>query len=170
MFHFPKIAIAGLTALSLTLTPISATAAPDGEDIAKTLAGLAVLGIIASAASDRKDKNRARSNQVYHDPYASIEGNRSRDVIDGDLRRWKDGRRKGKRFARHAPLPGHCALTLTTARHDRTVFGSRCLQRNYAFASKLPRDCRLKVRTDRGLRTVYGARCLRRNGWQVAEY
>ncbi len=170
MFRFSRFAVAGLTALSLTLTPISASAAPDGEDIAKTLAGLAVLGLIASAASDRKSKSRNQSNRVYHDPYASIEGSRSPGVIDGELHRGNGGGVKGQKRARREPLPRGCALTLTTDRRNRTVYGQHCLNRNYAFVRQLPSDCRLQVRTDRGIRQVYDARCLRRDGWQVAGY
>ena len=44
MSRVSKLAIASLTALGLAITPISATAGPSQEDVAKTLAGLAILG------------------------------------------------------------------------------------------------------------------------------
>jgi hypothetical protein len=174
MTRFAKLVLSGLTALSLSLAPVPASAGPDGEDIAKALAGLAVLGLIAHSANDRKKKRRAAAAQTVTNPYGSIEhGLPSGRVIEGEIRRPGQPGQKGNYWqdrARDVALPDQCLLVVRTDRGDRTAYGKRCLQRNYRHYTKLPNDCRLQVRTDRGVRQVYGARCLRRDGWQVARY
>ncbi len=168
MTRFAKLAVSGLTALSLALAPLPAAAAPDGEDVLKALAGLAVLGIIANEINDRdrKRKARAQSSRVY-DPYRSIEGHRSPRVIEGDIRR--SGRDHGhKHGVRRARLPDQCLRIVETSRGDRLVYGQRCLSRNYVHARHLPDRCRVTVRTQNRIRPAYGARCLARDGWRVA--
>lgn len=164
MSRFAKLALSGLTALSLSLTPIPATAAPDGEDIAKVLAGLAVIGLIANAANDRKKKPRSQVRAA--NPYATIEGSR---IIEGKVRRPGELQHR-YRGVRRAALPERCARTLSTSRGDRTVYAARCLNRDYIYARELPSSCKLNVRTNNRVRTFYGARCLRRDGWQVARF
>ncbi len=169
MTRFAKLALSGLTALSLTLAPLPAAAAPDGEDVLKTLAGLAVLGIIANELNDRDRKRttrRSSSTRVY-DPYRSIEGHRSPRVIEGEIRR-PGGNKGNKHGVRKARLPDRCLRIVETSRGDRLVYGQRCLSRNYKHARHLPDRCRVTVRTENRIRPAYGARCLARDGWRVA--
>ncbi len=162
MLRFTKLALTGVTALGLAMTPVSASA---NEDLAKVLAGLAILGITAKIIDDRNDRRRKSTSTVSR--FDTIEGGRR--VIDGDLRRLdRDRGVRSPRGARKTPLPDRCLRILDTSRGDRLVYGERCLNRNYAFANKLPDRCERLVRTDRGLRTVYGSRCLARDGWKVA--
>lgn len=171
MTRLAKLALSGLTALSLSLAPMPASAGPDGEDIAKALAGLAVLGLIANSANDRKKKRRAAAAQTVTDPYGSIENGLPSRVIEGEIRRpGQPGHTDNywQNRARDVALPDQCLRVVRTVRGGRNAYGKRCLQRNYRHYMKLPRDCRLQVRTDNGIRHVYGARCLRRDGWQVA--
>jgi len=163
---FTKLALSGATALSLALTPMSAQAAPDGEDVAKTLAGLAVLGIIASIASDRNN-SRSSTTTATTNRLGSINGPRGQRVIDGEISRpnnTSDPKRKYKRVR----LPDNCVRILRTSNGNRTVYGQRCLNRNYMFASQLPERCERQVRTNGRVRTFYMARCLDRLGWKVA--
>ena len=174
MTGFGKLAIAAAAAISLAAAPMAASAAPDNEDIARTLAGLAILGIVAKAASDRKERRSSVSRDSNVD-YGRIEDDQyydrfdDRRVIRGEIDRG-DYRRgpKDARGYKRAALPERCLLNVDTGRRDFLAYGSRCLQRNYKFARKLPQDCEWQVRTDRGIRNVYDARCLRRDGWRVA--
>ncbi len=172
MTRFAKIALSGLTALSLTLSPLPAAAAPDGEDILKTLAGLAVLGIIANEINDR-DRNRSTTTTTtnkatnVHNPYGSIDGHRSPRVVEGQIRR-DNGNNNRRNGVRRARLPDRCQLIVSTARGNRLVYGQRCLNRNYIYAEQLPDRCRVTVRTQNRNRSAYGARCLARDGWRVA--
>lgn len=163
---FTKLALSGATAMSLALTPMSAQAAPDGEDIAKTLAGLAVLGVIASIASDRNNSRSSRTTTTTN--YQNlISGPKGRRIIDGEVSRpnnTSDVKRKYKRVR----LPDSCVRILRTSNGNQTVYGQRCLNRNYMFASQLPEQCERQVRTNGRVRTFYLARCLDRRGWKVA--
>ena len=167
MSRFSKLALSGLTALSLSLAPIPASAGPDGEDIAKALAGLAVLGIIATAVNDRDKKRRSQTvRTIPVQPYGSIEGSR---VIEGEIRRPGD-RTNRYNGVRRVALPDRCVRIVSTSRGDRTVYGARCLQRDFIYVNHLPASCKLQVRTNNRIRNAYGARCLRRDGWQVARF
>lgn len=169
MTRFFKFALSGLTAFSLSIAPLPAAADPDGEDIAKVLAGLAVLGIIATAANDRQtDRKKASSLPAAGKSYGSIEDDRFPRTIDGKIRR--PGERYGGKGARRNPLPDRCVRFVTTNRIDRPVYDARCLSKTYAYVNRLPDRCRLHVRTGNRVRDVYGAHCLRRDGWQVAGF
>ncbi len=167
MTRFAKLSLSLATALSLALAPVPAAAEPDGEDIARVLAGLAILGIIAKAASDNDD-DRRRTRARSATRYGSIDDYRDRRVIEGEIIN-RDYRKtpKGKGYKK-AKLPDRCLRIIDTARGDRLVYGARCLNRNYRHASKLPQRCERLVRTNRGVRTVYATRCLARDGWRVA--
>lgn len=168
MTRFAKFALSGLTALSLTAAPLPATAAPDGEDVVKALAGLAVLGIIANQINERdnKRKSTAAKSRVY-DPYRSIDRQPRNRVIDGTIRRPNE-HKDVVRGARRTRLPDQCLRIVETAKRDRLVYGKRCLNRNFVHANQLPERCKLIVRNGNRTRSVYGARCLSRDGWRVA--
>ena len=166
MTRIKNLFVAGLAALGLTLTPVPAAA--DGEDIAKALAGLAILGLIAKSIDDRNDRKKANAAEVSR--LNTFDDRRGTRIIGGELRRPGEAHRRSNRpakYKRHA-LPDRCLRLLETDRRDRLVYTRHCLNRNYRHANRLPDHCERKVRTDRGLRTVYGARCLARDGWQVA--
>lgn len=165
MSRIAKFALSGLTALSLSLAPMEVSAAPDGEDIAKALAGLAVIGIVASTMNDRKQKRKSEARgAVPVNPYATIEGPRA---IEGEIRR--PGEKKNRfHGVRQAALPDRCVRIVSTDRGDRTAYSARCLQREYIYADQLPAACQVQVQTNDRVRLVYGARCLQRDGWRVA--
>lgn len=168
MTRFTKVALSGLTALSLALTPLPAAA--DSEDVAKALAGLAVLGIIAAAANDRNKRKEKQTQQrvwqtVPHGHFGSIEGGRR--VIQGEIIRPGSS---NLRQHRRAALPDRCLRIVSTSRGNRAVYGNRCLRNNFAQLNRLPERCRVQVRTDNRVRNAFAARCLRREGWQVAQF
>ena len=169
MNRFSKLTLSATTALSLALAPMPAAAEPGGQDIARALAGLAVLGIIAKSASNRDDRRRNSTiNQNSRIPQlGSIDDRRNTRIIEGDLRRQQHSN-KDKRGYKKTRLPDRCLRTIDTARNDRLVYVSRCLERSYKFARKLPQSCERFVRTNRGLLSVYASRCLARDGWKVA--
>lgn len=172
-------------AAGIALAPLPAAAAPDGEDIAKIIAGIAVAGIVAKAIDDRNDRKvTTRSSTVTEfgrfgtsedryrdDRYRDGRSYDGRRVIDGTIRPYREDDRRGpkdKRGYKQQALPDRCLLQIDTDRGSRLAYGARCLQQNYRHANKLPQSCETVVRTPRGFRTVYGARCLSRDGWRVA--
>ncbi|MEM7718152.1 MAG: hypothetical protein AAF222_03045 [Pseudomonadota bacterium] len=166
---FTKFAMSGLTALSISLAPVPAFAGPDGEDIAKALAGLAVIGLIATAAKDRRSKNSSSRTFTTVDPFSTIEGSRAPRAVEGRIIRPNQRVQRARGF-RQAALPDRCIRLLSTNRGDRSIYSARCLQRHYVYYNQLPRDCRFQVHGNSRPHIVFGTRCLRRDGWQVARY
>ena len=175
-FRFATFTLSSITALALSLAPIPAVAAPDGEDIAKAVAGIIVLGIIADAANGRKDRDTTTYTTVgssrlpYHDGEQYYNGERydDRRVIEGVIRRPDVHRRWQDKFYKRVPLPGRCRVVVDTYRGERVVYGKRCLNKRYEYANQLPRRCEVLVRTHKRTRPAYAARCLARDGWRVA--
>ncbi|MCG6884775.1 MAG: hypothetical protein LJE62_13575 [Silicimonas sp.] len=162
-----KLALSGLTAFSLAFAPMPASAA-DGEDIAKAIAGLAILGIIAKAASDRDDRQTSRSADTRYWPYGRIERDENRRVIEGEIRRPGHGSSKFDDRYKRAKLPDACRLIVDTRHGDRNVYGKYCLARQFKYANRLPSRCEILVRDGGRPRLVYGSHCLAREGWRVA--
>lgn len=163
MSRFFKLALVGATSLSLAFTPVTASAGSNGEDLAKALAGLAVLGIVAKAIDDRKDRRKRR--RAAKPNHGSIEQQPLPKIIDGEIRR------PGDRLSyKDHPLPDRCLRVVDTAKGAQEVYAGQCLNRRYAYAHKLPQHCERLVRTYDGLRTVYASRCLASKGWLVAQY
>ena len=166
-----KTTLAALCALGIAAQPQDAAAA-DGDDVARALAGLAVIAIVAKAVDDRNDKKKRKAAERRHAEEtsgAALFGRRDdRRVIDWRIRPYGDNTRPVRRGHKKHALPRHCLRTVETRRGDRTAYASDCLNHSYRFASRLPRSCETAVRTPRGFRTVYGRRCLARDGWNVA--
>lgn len=178
MTRFTSFAAAALAAAGLALAP-TPSAAADGDDLAKIIAGIAVAGIVAKVIDDRKDrKERKEAERVAEAKDfgrfgSSRDGYRNdRRIIEGEIRpyhRYDD--RRGPRFGQNfkkKPLPRQCLVRVETSRGDRLAYGANCLDRRFDYARRLPQSCETAVRTERGIRTVYGARCLARDGWRVA--
>ena len=144
-------------------------AAADGEDIAKVVAGLAVLGILANSIDDRNDRQARSSQRIYRQDQA-FNTRRDAPVIRGEIRHPNQKKWNSAKTAKYKrrPLPDRCLRIIDTHRRDRLAYSPQCLKRSYKFANRLPRDCKQLVRTNRGVRAVYMARCLQRDGWRVA--
>lgn len=157
MTRLKKFSVSALTALSLALVPVPAAA--NGEDLAKVLAGLVALGLVAKAVDDRRDKRKAAQVARAQD---------DRRIIEGELRR-PDWRGNGTGLQNHfTPLPDRCLRVVATDQRDRLVYGKRCLRKTYKYTAHLPGRCERDVRHGNGWRQVYAARCLAREGWRVA--
>ena len=160
--------IATVTSLALTSAVLlPAPAQADGDDLARALAGIVAVGIIAKAIDSRSDRSRetARAGRLGSIEQTYYYNGR---VIDGEIRDYKASRPKATRGYKKLPLPKSCLRWIETRRGDRLAYGSQCLDRRFKHAKKLPDHCETAVRTSRGFRTVYGATCLGRDGWVVA--
>jgi len=152
-----KTVTAGLTALSLALS-VPTTAQAGNDDIAKALAGLAMIAIVGAALSD----NNGRAN-VQVTPTQSY-SNRRQDVRDQDHHRRDDW---GHGSRRAAPLPEVCSVELNRHGETRDVFNSRCLRRTYANYDVLPSDCQTTYRQNGHARNGLDASCLRQYGFRT---
>lgn len=193
MTRFANLALSAATALGIAFAPVPAVAGPDAEDIAKALAGIALLGIIAKAASDRDDRrssaavtqdryprlglieerdHRERAREDMLDRFPILNGVRERDrrnrIIEGEFRGRDDWGRDRKQKYKKARLPDRCLRVVETNRYDQLVYGTRCLETRFKYSNRLPQRCERFVRSNRGLVSVYDARCLAQDGWRVA--
>ena len=169
-----KVITATLASLSLALglaAPTGASAA-DGEDIAKILAGIATIAVIAEIADRKRDRDREATVEVDQRRVWRLDDgtDRARRYEDRQTfgRMIEDRRYAKTRGYQKVPLPAQCERLVETRRGDRLVYGARCLDRRYKHARHLPEHCLVRVDTRRGERLAYGARCLSRDGWRVA--
>jgi hypothetical protein len=158
--RFTATLVATATALAL-MTAAAIPARADSGDIAKVIAGVATIAIIAKAL----EKDKAKAEPV-HDPRPGnghgYGHDRPRPGQGYGHQKPRPGHGYGRppRQEAHAPrLPGVCAFTFDQGRRSNTVYSERCLRRE-GFEARLPaycaQDIRLQGRRDR----VYDAGCL----------
>ena len=166
-----KVLTTAILSVALGTTTVSPAQA-DSDDLAKAILGIAAVAIIAKSVDDRKDRRRANAREAEATVGASRLGSLERPhagrTLQGTISRFDRHGPKPRRGYKKTPLPQSCLRIVNTLRGERVVYGARCLDRNFRFASKLPDRCEIAVRTNRGVRTVYGERCLRREGWNIA--
>lgn len=143
MRYLSKTMTAGMLAITLALTGITATASPasanghrnNGGEAAAVLGGLLLLYGISQAGRNNTPRHQP---QITHQP-------------------------------RHQPVhrvaPGHCFIQGHDNNGAYRGYGYRCMQHNAGAAHLLPQSCLRNVWTNRGQRTIYGGRCLANNGW-----
>lgn len=132
---------AAATALGL-LVGTSVPARADNDDLAKALAALAIVGIIASQT------NRSRGQQQYHDaPREREHGHKYRP-------------------ARSPRVPSVCAIEISGQSGTATVFGENCL-RQQGFDYRLPQHCARSARIYGQRDRIYSDQCLREAGFRV---
>ena len=139
--------VAVVAAAATALGLLASTAIParaDSDDLAKALAALAIVGIIANEASKKR-----RQQQVYQpqpQPYPQPHPHPQPS---------------------HAPrVPSVCAIEISGNSGTATVYGESCL-RDEGFSYRLPQYCarsaRIYGRNDR----IYSDQCLRDAGFRV---
>ncbi|QBF33830.1 hypothetical protein [Thalassococcus sp. S3] len=137
--------IAAIVTATLAVTSLSASPArADGEDIAKALAGIAVLAIIGKAIKDNRDDRHVTRHTHQPKP-----------------------RPLPPKVSRHY-LPGQCLRNVRTDYGTTRMFGRRCLERSYRHVQHLPRACAQRVWTANGVRRGYNPRCLHQAGFRIA--
>lgn len=118
--------------------------ASDGQDLARALAAIAVIGIIAKSLDDKKDQGRP----------APVQG---RPGHGGPG--WGHPGHGGHPGHRAAVLPAACAIEIDgPGRRSTTVYSARCLQDR--VRARLPGQCQQQIRQRGRTATVYGERCL----------
>lgn len=114
------------------------------EEAAAILAGLAIVGVIASSNNNNRASASTRSTRHYDRNDAVRSGHRN-------------------------VLPAQCVRRFDTDRGIRNLAIERCLQRNGVRTARLPDRCEVRVRTDRGVRDAYRQRCLEREGYRFRD-
>ncbi len=132
------------TALALmTATAMPVRADPDRDDVAKALAAIAVIALIAKAG---EKNNRGDARRRNHD--------------DEDEGRYNP--RHGNRV-----LPAECAVRIDQrGRRDRVVYAERCLRQS-GVNGRLPYYCSIETRSRGRSVTVFPQSCLEDAGFRI---
>lgn len=135
---------ATLAAAAIALTGLTAQpAAAQDRDLARFLAGAALVAIIATAAS----RNRTEAEAPRYD-------------------RLYGQHQRGNAWGRRAAvLPASCSIQVRNRGRNELLYNPRCLER--AGIHRLPRQCERELRTNRGSRTVLSGACLQQAGYRV---
>lgn len=154
--HFPRptarnagrrlVAIVAAAATALGL--LAGTAIParaDNNDLAKALAALAIVGIIAQQANKNRPRNAPPVYQPY-DPYQPA---------------------PQPQPTRAPRVPAACAIEISGNSGTATVFGERCL-REEGFTYRLPQYCARQARIYGQNDRIYSDQCLRDAGFRVS--
>ena len=168
-----KTAIAGLAALSMTLTAVPVQAqshdtTTQHQDIATALFGLLVLGIAAKALT--QDNDRADSYTppvVRHTPdrIAPDRGGLRNDNRPG----WSDRTdRVAPRVTVHPrALPASCIRVVDTRYGQHRIFGRNCLREKHRAFDRLPARCEVRIHGSNGVRNGFDPQCLRAEGYRT---
>lgn len=149
--------IAFVLATSIAITGLSAAPARADDDVAKIIAGLAVLGILGATIN----KNRHRDN-------VSRSTTNPVTVRPQRPRAHPKPRPLPPRVTRY-DLPGKCLRNVPAFRGGRNLMGQKCLQNNYRHANSLPQQCRVTFWNGRRHKNAFKPRCLRRNGYRIVQ-
>ncbi len=140
--------IALVLAASLVISGFSAAPARAGDDVAKFIAGAALLGILGAAINDAKQDRRDRHKQTTHRPYKQ---HHPKPIPP--------------RVARY-DLPAKCVRNFH-GHGPRSILSRGCLKRNYTQVQNLPRSCRISYWNGDRQRKGYGTRCLHKHGYRL---
>lgn len=143
--------IAGLAALALGLTAVTATPAMadrQSDNLLKLLLGGAAVALVIKELKDKKKK----STPVYQQPRNP---------------RWDDrDRRRDQHGWRNRMIPSRCVVQVRTHSGRQSFVSGECVE-DYGFRKSLPKSCAFELRGPRGKRDFYGSQCLARNGYQI---
>ncbi len=158
---------ATLAAAAIALTGLTATpAAAQDRDLARFLAGAALVAIIATAASrNRAEAERPRHDRRYDNRYDDRYDSRRENRYDNRKDRRYGQPPYGNAWGRRAVLPASCAIEVRNRGRNEMLYNPRCLER--AGIHRLPRQCERELRTNRGSRTVLSGPCLQQAGYRV---
>ena len=157
-----KTVIAGLTAISLTVTAAGPAQAQglNEEQVGKVLFGIVATAVIASMINKRK--NRVDPIEV-HSPRAW----EPRPRIPWFEQPREEQPRKPRGQQRRMILPAECFVSYDTRYGKVRMFGRDCMRRNYRHVARLPEDCRVRAATREGPRNGWDPQCLRVSGYQI---
>ncbi|MFD1509257.1 hypothetical protein [Lacimonas salitolerans] len=156
--------IATILAGALAVTAFAAAPArADSKDVAKALAGIAALAIIAKAIDDRRDDKRKQTH--VHTPTRNYGNQHRYPAVRGHVQPRPLPGRVSRKL-----LPGACMVDISGRNRKVRAFGSRCLANNRVNVNALPNNCRIQVRGNRQSHVLYEANCLRNHGYSLARY
>ncbi|AHD02501.1 hypothetical protein [Leisingera methylohalidivorans] len=155
--------IALIVAASIAITGFSAAPARADEDVAKFIAGMALLGILGAAINDARKDDDHTVTRTYNPP---------RGHGHGDHRH-----NSHKRYGGHVKplpprlhrydLPAQCVRYFPRYSRNYPLAGKGCLDRNYGYTQNLPRACKVTFWNGNRNHTGYKPRCLNQHGYRM---
>ncbi|MFS4581818.1 hypothetical protein [Phaeobacter sp. C3_T13_0] len=131
-----------ILAAAVAITGFSAVPARADEDVAKVLAGLAVLGIIGAIVKNNRDDDRVQVTRPH----------RPKPLPP--------------RVARY-DLPAKCVRYFPRYSQSRTLMGRGCLRKQYGFEHTLPHACQVTFWNGKRNRVGYRPDCLKKRGYRI---
>lgn len=159
---FMKLALSGLLAASLSISPAQARDTTDGDDTAAIIAallGLVTLGVLLSGNDDEPSYPGGYVTHPYTPSYPVAKPPRPRHP---------------KGVSKFYKLPANCLREYKTQSGRQIMFGNKCLNRKFKYAHELPRTCKrnVVVRNRKGVfvtRRGYAPRCLSKRGYRAVK-
>lgn len=151
--------IAGITALSMTFGSAAPTHAAglSEEEIGQLLFGLAAIATIGTIIENRNDRRADPAPTPRAEPQQRSQRH---------THRGRNNRRNGWHTQNNRMiLPRRCLRDVDTRFGTHRMFGRRCLENRFEYASELPRRCEVRVFTQNGPRRGYDPSCLRSQGY-----
>jgi len=144
--------MAGVVALAMAVTVVTASAMPTRADersdnLAKALAAIAIIGIIAHEAGKNRDDDRPYRPQPHNPPRPP---------------------QPHPEPAYKPRVPAACAIEIESGHRVVTVYPARCL-RNAGFTYRLPERCARNIRIYGRPDRIYTEQCLREAGFRIEE-
>jgi hypothetical protein len=148
-----------IVATAIAVTGFSTQVRARDNDVAKTLAGLAVLAIIGAAIHDSKNDKPVVSTRNPNPGYRLPTHRPHQQVSPRPL---------PPQVARTI-LPRSCIRTFGPGHQKHTrVLGRHCLSRTYGYTQKLPRVCAQQTWGRKGMRKGFNVHCLKQNGFRIS--
>ncbi|WP_282078147.1 hypothetical protein [Epibacterium ulvae] len=138
--------IALVLASAVAISGFSAAPARADNDVAKFIAGAALLGIIGAAIHEHKDDKREKRRQTVQHPHKTY----TPKPVPSRVSRYD--------------LPVKCQRHF----HGKSSVISRgCLTRHHTRVQSLPHRCGLSYWNGKRYRQGFGTHCLRKHGYRL---
>ena len=167
-----KTLIAGLTAMSLTLTSAAPAQAEtmNQDDVGKLLFGiLATAVVIGMVSNTNDDKDDARTEREHRQDVPRIGRAPIAPYFRQDMSPY-DGKRNDHA---HQPnwqsvLPQSCVQHVQTGRRPIAILQKNCTQNTYRYTASLPRQCEIRIVTRGRAVNGWSPECLSNRGYRIS--
>ncbi|MEX0302784.1 MAG: hypothetical protein AB3N24_10205 [Leisingera sp.] len=156
--------IALIVAASIAITGFSAAPARADEDVAKFIAGMALLGILGAAINDARKRDDHHVTRTYNPPHNHGHGpkHHTHNRHGGHVKPLPPQ-------VRRYDLPAHCLKYFPRYSRNHALVGQQCLERNYSKTHLLPQSCRVTFWNGKRHKAGYKPSCLRQRGYRLVQ-
>lgn len=146
--------IAFIAAASIAITGFSAAPARADEDVAKFIAGLALLGILGAAINNsRKDDHAAARPQYPYQPHQPHHPGGQIRPLPPKMHKYN--------------LPARCVQYFPRYSRKHPLASNACLKRSYGSTRALPQVCKVRFWNGNHHRIGFKPACLHKHGYRM---